>query len=46
MLAATEQALFVSRNKGAKRIGSYEDINKDAATQAQGRSGRACWLLV
>jgi hypothetical protein len=36
MLAATEQALFVSRNKGAKRIGSYEDINKDAATQAQG----------
>ena len=36
MLAATEQALFVSRNKGAQRIGSYEDINKDAATQAQG----------
>ena len=37
MLAATEQALFVSRNKGTtKRIGSYEDINKDAATQAQG----------
>ena len=37
MLAATEHALFVSRNKGTtKRIGSYEDINKDAATQAQG----------
>lgn len=38
MLGATEQALFVSRNKGGKLKlgGSYTDIAADAATQAQG----------